>query len=91
MGAAPSDTWPLSGEYHSGDAPVQSLQTTFDRFHCADEFGFDWVTVAEHDYSAFSLSPNPMVCGNLRQGTIFPACRVTQGPRRREAAYGSGL
>jgi hypothetical protein len=68
MGAAPHDIWPLSGEYYSSDAAVQSMQTTFDQFRCADEFGFDWVTVAEHHYSAFSLSPNPMVmAGALSQ------------------------
>jgi alkanesulfonate monooxygenase SsuD/methylene tetrahydromethanopterin reductase-like flavin-dependent oxidoreductase (luciferase family) len=61
MGAAPHDIWPLSGEYYSGDAAVRSMQTTFDQFRCADEFGFDWVTVVEHHYSAFSLTPNPMV------------------------------
>ena len=47
MGSAPHDVWPLSGEYYSGDAAVRSMQTTFDQFRCADEFGFDWVTVAE--------------------------------------------
>src|SRR6516165_10003055 len=61
MGAAPHDIWPLSGEYYSSDAAVRSMQTTFDQFRHADEFGFDWVTVAEHHYSGFSLSPNPAV------------------------------
>jgi hypothetical protein len=46
MGAAPHDTRPLSGEYYSGDAAVRSMLTTFDQFRCADEFGFDWVTVS---------------------------------------------
>lgn len=55
MGAAPHGIWPLSGEYYSGDAAVQSIETTFDQFRRADEFGFDCVTVAEHHYSAFSL------------------------------------
>ena len=56
MGAAPHDIWPLSGEYYSSDAAVRSMQTTFDQFRCADEFGFDWVTVAEHHFSGFSLT-----------------------------------
>src|SRR6516164_720931 len=60
MGAAPHNIWPLSGEYYSGDAAVRSMQTTFDQFRCADEFGFDWVTVAEHHYSGFSLILNPV-------------------------------
>jgi hypothetical protein len=45
MGAAPHDIWPLSGGYISCDAAVQSMQTTFDQFPRADEFGFDWVTL----------------------------------------------
>jgi hypothetical protein len=55
IGTAPHDIWPLSGEYYSGDVAVRSMQTAFDQFRRADEFGFDWVTVAEHHYSAFSL------------------------------------
>jgi alkanesulfonate monooxygenase SsuD/methylene tetrahydromethanopterin reductase-like flavin-dependent oxidoreductase (luciferase family) len=61
MGPAPADIWPLSGKYFSPDVAVRSMQTTLDQFRRADEFGFDWLTVAEHHYSAFSLSPNPMV------------------------------
>ena len=57
LGAAPHDIWPLSGKHYSGEAAVRSMQTTFDQFRCADEFGFDWVTVAEHHYSGFSLTP----------------------------------
>jgi hypothetical protein len=36
-------------------------------------------------------STRSFCCGSVRQGTLFPACGVTQRPRRREAAYGSGL
>jgi plasmid stability protein len=59
MGAAPRDIWPLSGESYSCDVAVSSMQTTFDQFRWADEFGFDWVTVTEHRYSSFSLTPKP--------------------------------
>jgi alkanesulfonate monooxygenase SsuD/methylene tetrahydromethanopterin reductase-like flavin-dependent oxidoreductase (luciferase family) len=61
IGKAPHDVWPLSGEYYSSEAAVRSMETTFEQFRCADAFGFDWVTVAEHHYSGFSLTPNPMV------------------------------
>jgi alkanesulfonate monooxygenase SsuD/methylene tetrahydromethanopterin reductase-like flavin-dependent oxidoreductase (luciferase family) len=50
------------------DAAVRSMQTAFEQFGCADEFGLDWVTVAEHHYSGFSLTPNPVVmAGALSQ------------------------
>src|SRR5262249_27700930 len=45
----------------------------FDQFRCADEFGFDWVTVAEHHYSGFSLTPNPMVMAGARCPPFRPA------------------
>lgn len=37
------------------------MQTTLDQFQLADEVGFDWVSVAEHHFAPFSLTPNPMV------------------------------
>jgi alkanesulfonate monooxygenase SsuD/methylene tetrahydromethanopterin reductase-like flavin-dependent oxidoreductase (luciferase family) len=74
MGEAPHDVWPLSGEYYSSAAAVRSIETTFDQFRCADEFGFDWVTVAEHHFSGFSLTPNPMVMAGA-------LCRVVRHAR----------
>src|ERR671939_29064 len=39
-----------------------------EQFRLADELGFDWVTVAEHHYAPFSMTPNPMVmAGALTQ------------------------
>ena len=80
MGSAPQDVWPLSGDYFSGDAAVQSMQVTFDQFRRADEFGFDWVTVAEHHYSAFSLSPNPMVLAGALCQIVRRAKIAVLGP-----------
>src|SRR6516164_3084908 len=80
MGAAPHDIWPLSGEYYSSDAAMRSMQTTFDQFRCADEFGFDWVTVAEHHYSGFSLTPNPMVMAGALSQLVRRAKIAVLGP-----------
>src|SRR5215472_49725 len=80
MGAAPHDIWPLPGEYYSADAAIRSMQTTFDQFRCADEFGFDWVTVAEHHYSAFSLTPNPMVMAGALSQLVRRAKIAVLGP-----------
>jgi len=80
MGAAPHDIWPLSGEYYSSDAAIRSMQTTFDQFRCADEFGFDWVTVAEHHYSGFSLTPNPMVMAGALSQIVRRAKIAVLGP-----------
>src|SRR5262252_8782751 len=80
MGAAPHDIWPLSGEYYSSDAAIRSMQTTFDQFRCADEFGFDWVTVAEHHYSGFSLTPNPMIFAGALSQVVRRAKIAVLGP-----------
>jgi alkanesulfonate monooxygenase SsuD/methylene tetrahydromethanopterin reductase-like flavin-dependent oxidoreductase (luciferase family) len=80
IGAAPHDIWPLSGEYYSSDAAMRSIETTFEQFRCADEFGFDWVTVAEHHYSGFSLTPNPMVMAGALSQIVRRAKIAVLGP-----------
>jgi alkanesulfonate monooxygenase SsuD/methylene tetrahydromethanopterin reductase-like flavin-dependent oxidoreductase (luciferase family) len=60
--------WPVASTVYSHEAAQKSLQTSLDQFRMADELGFDWVTVAEHHYAPFSLTPNPMVlAGALTQ------------------------
>jgi alkanesulfonate monooxygenase SsuD/methylene tetrahydromethanopterin reductase-like flavin-dependent oxidoreductase (luciferase family) len=56
------------------------MQVTFDQFRCADEFGFDWVTVAEHHYSGFSLTPNPMVMAGALSQIVHRAKIAVLGP-----------
>jgi alkanesulfonate monooxygenase SsuD/methylene tetrahydromethanopterin reductase-like flavin-dependent oxidoreductase (luciferase family) len=80
IGEAPHDVWPLSGEYYSSEAAMRSMQVTFDQFRCADEFGFDWVTVAEHHYSGFSLTPNPMVMAGALSQIVHRAKIAVLGP-----------
>src|SRR5579863_6504661 len=80
MGPAPHDIWPLSGEYYSSDAGVQSMETTFQQFRCADECGFDWGTVAEHHYSGFSMTPNPMVFAGALAQVVQRAKIAVLGP-----------
>jgi alkanesulfonate monooxygenase SsuD/methylene tetrahydromethanopterin reductase-like flavin-dependent oxidoreductase (luciferase family) len=44
------------------------MERSLEQFELADQLGFDWVTVAEHHYAPFSLTPNPMVmAGALTQ------------------------
>ncbi|MBN9084857.1 MAG: hypothetical protein BGP04_26600 [Rhizobiales bacterium 62-17] len=60
--------WPVSGAVYSRQAAQDSMQQSLEQFQLADELGFDWVTVAEHHYAPFSLTPNPMVmAGALTQ------------------------
>jgi len=67
-GPAEDVGWPVASTVYSAEAAHKSLQTALDQFRMADELGFDWVTVAEHHYAPFSLTPNPMVmAGALTQ------------------------
>lgn len=80
MGPAPHDIWPLAGNAFSAEWAVKSMQETFDQFRRADEFGFDWVTVAEHHYSALSLTPNPMVMAGALTQIVRNAKIAVLGP-----------
>ena len=80
MAPTPHDIWPLGGKYYSGEVGVRSMRTAFEQFKCADEFGFDWVTVAEHHYSAISLSPNPMVMAGALCQVVKRAKIAVLGP-----------
>ena len=53
--------WPVASTVYSPDAARAAMQTALDQFRLADELGFDWVSVAEHHYAPFALTPNPMV------------------------------
>jgi alkanesulfonate monooxygenase SsuD/methylene tetrahydromethanopterin reductase-like flavin-dependent oxidoreductase (luciferase family) len=76
----PDDVWPLPGTYFSPEVAVQSMQTTFDQFRLADEYGFDWVTCAEHHFSPMSLTPNPMVMAGALCQVVKRAKIAVLGP-----------
>ena len=59
------------------------------QFRRANEFGFDWVTLAEHHYSAFSLSPNPMVMAGVLSQIVRRAYNTGRaiGAERPEAVH----
>ena len=66
----PSETpgWPTPAAAYSEEAAAQTFETALQQARLADEVGFDWVTVAEHHFSPFCITPNPMVlAGALTQ------------------------
>lgn len=68
LGSAEQGKWPVAGRSYSVEAAQRSMEHCLAEFRLADEVGFDWVTVAEHHYAPFSLTPNPMVmAGALTQ------------------------
>ncbi|MGH7091185.1 MAG: LLM class flavin-dependent oxidoreductase, partial [Stellaceae bacterium] len=80
LGRAAHDIWPLAGDAFSAEAGTRSYEATFQQFRLADEFGFDWVTCAEHHYSAFSLTPNPMVMAGALTQLVRRAKIAVLGP-----------
>ncbi|MGE3911221.1 MAG: LLM class flavin-dependent oxidoreductase, partial [Chloroflexota bacterium] len=68
LGPANGTIWPVPIDSYTSDIAQASMEASLEQFQLADEVGFDWVTVAEHHYSPFSLTPNPMVmAGALTQ------------------------
>lgn len=67
-GPAKGDGWPTPATVYSDEAAGETFQTAIDQCRLADEVGFDWVTVAEHHFAPFCITPNPMVlAGALTQ------------------------
>ena len=67
-GPAEGSGWPTPATVYSEAAAAETFQTALDQARLADEVGFDWVTVAEHHFSPFCITPNPMVlAGALTQ------------------------
>jgi alkanesulfonate monooxygenase SsuD/methylene tetrahydromethanopterin reductase-like flavin-dependent oxidoreductase (luciferase family) len=61
LGPAVRGAWPVPVTTYSHDAARHSVEFAMDQYQLADDLGFDWVTVAEHHFAPFSLTPNPML------------------------------
>jgi alkanesulfonate monooxygenase SsuD/methylene tetrahydromethanopterin reductase-like flavin-dependent oxidoreductase (luciferase family) len=80
VGPAPHGVWPVAGEHCAPEIAARSMQATLEQFRLADEFGFDWVTCAEHHYSGFSMTPNPMVVAGALTQIVRRAKIAVLGP-----------
>ncbi len=80
IGKAPEGIWPLPNQYCAPDVAARSMDVTLDQFRLADQFGFDWVTVAEHHYSSFSMTPNPMIFAGALSQVVKRAKIAVLGP-----------
>src|SRR6185503_12071176 len=60
--------WPTPATVYSDEAAQATFDAAIAQCRLADAVGFDWVTVAEHHFSPFCITPNPMVlAGALTQ------------------------
>jgi alkanesulfonate monooxygenase SsuD/methylene tetrahydromethanopterin reductase-like flavin-dependent oxidoreductase (luciferase family) len=80
VGATPQGVWPLPAKYCDPETAARSMEMTLEQFRLADQFGFDWVTVAEHHYSAFSMTPNPMIFAGALSQVVKRAKIAVLGP-----------
>ncbi len=80
IGPSVRGKWPVPVNVYSSDAAQDSMNWALEQFSIADELGFDWVTVAEHHFSPFSLTPNPMVMAGALSQRIKRARIALLGP-----------
>jgi alkanesulfonate monooxygenase SsuD/methylene tetrahydromethanopterin reductase-like flavin-dependent oxidoreductase (luciferase family) len=59
---------------------VGALELALEQFQLADEVGFDWVTMAEHHYAPFSMTPNPMIMAGAVAQRVHQAKIALLGP-----------
>ena len=79
-GATPEGVWPVPVDYYSDEAAAESLATAIEQFRMADELGFDWITVAEHHFGPYSLTPNPTILAGALSQVIRRARIALLGP-----------
>jgi alkanesulfonate monooxygenase SsuD/methylene tetrahydromethanopterin reductase-like flavin-dependent oxidoreductase (luciferase family) len=70
-GPAPGlEIWPAESRYCKRDVALASFNHSLKMAKKADELGFDWVSVSEHHYAPYIMTPNPCVmAGALAQVT----------------------
>jgi len=72
--------WPQPGDDYSAEWAERSMRSTLERFRLGDEIGFDWVTVAEHHFAPFSMTPNSCVMAAALTNVVKRAKVAILGP-----------
>lgn len=61
-GPAPGiEIWPASPEFCKSDVAQKSYARYLEMAESAERLGFDWVSVSEHHYAPYQMTPNPMI------------------------------
>jgi alkanesulfonate monooxygenase SsuD/methylene tetrahydromethanopterin reductase-like flavin-dependent oxidoreductase (luciferase family) len=72
--------WPVAPSTYDLEIGQRSMLGGLENLRLADELDFDWVTVAEHHYAGFSLTPNPMVLAGALTQVVKRAKIALLGP-----------
>lgn len=78
-GQAPGG-WPAPAHTYSHADARATLDSALAQFRLADEVGFDWVSLAEHHFGPFGLTPNPMVFAGALSQVVARAKIALLGP-----------
>src|SRR3954470_24378715 len=72
--------WPAPITSYEDETAAKSFEASMELFDLADDMGFDWVTVAEHHFSGFSMTPNPMLMAAALTQRVKKAKIALLGP-----------
>lgn len=78
-GPAPGG-WPAAADSYSHADARATLDSALEQFRTADACGFDWVSLAEHHFGPFGLTPNPMVFAGALTQVVKRAKIALLGP-----------
>lgn len=80
-GPAPGiEIWPVPPRICEPKTSRQSVANTVELAQLAEELGFDWISVAEHHYAAYMMTPNPIVMASALSQVIKRAKIALLGP-----------
>jgi alkanesulfonate monooxygenase SsuD/methylene tetrahydromethanopterin reductase-like flavin-dependent oxidoreductase (luciferase family) len=80
-GPAPGiEIWPAPSRYCDPQIATESMQRSLTMCARADALGFDWVSVSEHHYAPYIMTPNPMVMAGAISQVVKRAKIALLGP-----------
>lgn len=80
-GPAPGmEVWPVGPEYCQPAIAADSFQKTLDLCVKAEALGFDWISVSEHHYAPYMMTPNPLILAAALTQVIKKAKIALLGP-----------
>jgi len=80
-GPAPDmEIWPAAPSYCRPDTARQSVSNTLQQALYAEALGFDWVSVSEHHYAPYMMTPNPVVMAAALSQVVKKAGIALLGP-----------
>jgi alkanesulfonate monooxygenase SsuD/methylene tetrahydromethanopterin reductase-like flavin-dependent oxidoreductase (luciferase family) len=80
-GPAPAiEIWPAASRYCDPQIASESMQRSIAMCAHADALGFDWVSVSEHHYAPYIMTPNPVVMAAAISQVVKKAKIALLGP-----------